>query len=270
MTTNLTQGDITRRNHRRAVRFFWTWLILATWVSLAGNVAHAWLTAAPDTRPLAGSVAAVPPIVLLLSVHGLAVLAEVTASGAVYRAAVAATGALAVGAFILSFVALRDLAVIAGIRPGLAPVLPLVIDLAIGVSTLALVAVGDKPARRSRNATRSAGVTAAPSAITATSRRDASIATPASVAMADRNDANASATEGAVPSADEPNRVLAAVLVAEKITRQPVAVVARILAAHDSGDPQNRIAKNTGVHHSAVSRVIAAAAAHRQRTLELV
>ena len=190
MTTNLSQGDITRRNHRRAVRFFWTWLIFATWVSLAGNVAHAWLTAQPGTRWLAACVAAVPPTVLLLSVHGLAVLAKATASGAVYRGAVAATGALAVGAFTLSFVALRDLAVIAGIGPGLAPVLPLVVDLAIGVATLALVAIGDKPARRSRNATRSAGATAAPSAITATSKRDARTATPASVAMADRDDAN--------------------------------------------------------------------------------
>jgi Protein of unknown function (DUF2637) len=173
------------------------------------------------------------------------VLAKVTASGAVYRAAVAATGTLAVGAFILSFVALRDLAVIAGIRPGLAPVLPLVIDLAIGVATLALVAIGDKFARRSHNATRSAEATAAPSAITAASKRDAPTATPASVAMADR-DATVSATEGAVPSADDPNRELATTLVAEKVTRQPVVVVARILAAHDSGDPLNRIAKNVG------------------------
>ena len=85
MTTNLTQGDITRRNHRRAVRFFWTWLVLATWVSLAGNVAHAWLTAEPSTRRLAGSVAAVPPTVLLVPVHGLAVLAKATASGAGYK-----------------------------------------------------------------------------------------------------------------------------------------------------------------------------------------
>jgi hypothetical protein len=47
-------------------------------------------------------------------------------------------------------------------------------------------------------------------------------------------------------------------------------VVARILAAHYSGDPPNRIAKNVDVHHSAVSRVIDAAAAHRQRTLAAV
>jgi hypothetical protein len=265
MTT--TQADITRRNHRHAVKFFWTWLILATSVSLAGNVAHAWLTAEPGTRWLAGSVAAVPPIALLLSVHGLAVLAKATASGAVYRGAVAATGALAVGAFILSFVALRDLAVTAGIRPGLAPVLPLVIDLAIGVATLALVAVGDKPARRTRIAARSAGAIAAPSASSATSRRDAATTSPRARALAERGNATPSDTESATPRADDPIRELAATLVAEKVTRKPVEVVARILAAHDAGDPLNRIAKDVRVHHSAVSRIIEAADAHRQRTL---
>jgi hypothetical protein len=270
MTTNLTQSDITRRNHRRAVRFFWAWLILATWVSLAGNVAHACLTAEPGTRWLAGCVAAVPPTVLLLAVHGLAVLAKATASGAVYRASLAATGALALGAFVLSFAALRDLAIIAGIRPGLALVLPLVIDLAIGVATLALVAIGDKPARRTRNPTRSEGATAAPSAITATSDRDAATTKRAAAALTDRGSAAPSATECAVPSADDPNRELAATLIAEKVTRKPVEVVARILAAHNSGDPLNRIAKNVGVHHSAVSRIIGAAAAHRQRTLAAV
>jgi hypothetical protein len=270
MTANLTQGDITRRNHRRAIRFFWTWLILTTLVSLAGNVAHAWLTAAPGTRWLAACVAAVPPTVLILSVHGLAVLAKTTASGAVYRGAVAATGALAAGAFILSFVALRDLAVIAGVRPGLAPVLPLVIDLAIGVATLALVAIGDKPVRRARNATRSAGATAAPSAITAISKRDAPTATPATAAMTDCENATASATESAVPSADDPNRELAAELIAEKATRQSVETVAAILAAHEQGDPLNRIAKQVDVHHTAVSRIVGAAATHRQRELAAV
>ena len=54
------------------------------------------------------------------------------------------------------------------------------------------------------------------------------------------------------------------------MTRKPAEVVARILAAHDSGDPLNRIAKNVGVHHSAVSRVVDTAAAHRQRTLTAV
>ncbi|WP_231987805.1 DUF2637 domain-containing protein [Mycobacterium sp. 852002-51152_SCH6134967] len=195
-------------------------------------------------------------------------LAKTTASGAVYRGAVAATAALAAGAFILSFIALRDLAVIAGIGPDLAPVLPLVIDLAIGVATLALVAIGDKPARRSRIATRSAGAIAAPGASTAASKRDAAANSVRAGAPADRANPATAATESVPVSADDPRRELAAALVVQKVTRKPVEVVTCILAAHDAGDPLNGIAKNVGVHHSVVSRIIDAAAAHRQRTLE--
>ena len=36
-----TLTEITQRNHRRAVRFFWGLLIGATLVSLIGNVVHA-------------------------------------------------------------------------------------------------------------------------------------------------------------------------------------------------------------------------------------
>jgi hypothetical protein len=91
-----------------------------------------------------------------------------------------------------------------------------------------------------------------------------------SAATADRDSATPPEMQSATSSADDPNRAVAAELVAEKVTRQPVEVVARILAAHDSGNPLNRIAKNVGVHHSAVSRIIGAAAAHRQRTLAAV
>ncbi|AFM20104.1 Protein of unknown function (DUF2637) (plasmid) [Mycolicibacterium chubuense NBB4] len=260
MTTNLSQADITRRNHRHAVRFFWSWLILATLVSLAGNVAHAWLTAAPGARWLSACVAGVPPTVLLLAVHGLAVLAKATASGAVYRAAVAATGALASGAFVLSFVALRDLAVIAGIRPAFAPVLPLVIDLAIGVATLALVAIGDKPARRSR----SAGAAATPSAITVIPKRDASTPSRRAVAKVNRTGTVTISKPSATASADGPIRELAETLVAEKATRQSVDTVAAILYAHGHGDAVNRIASELGVHHTAVTRIIEAAARQSQ------
>jgi len=41
MTSNLTQIEITQRRHRRAVRFFWSFLIGATTVSLIGNITHA-------------------------------------------------------------------------------------------------------------------------------------------------------------------------------------------------------------------------------------
>jgi hypothetical protein len=154
-----------------------------------------------------------------------------------YRAAVAATAALAGGAFVLSFVALRDLAVLAGIAPELAAMLPLVIDLAVAVATVALVAVGDKPARRPRSAPSPAPRIKAPQASTATSRR----AETASVAP------------------DTATGTLAAELVAAKATRQPVATVEAILGAHQNGDPLNRIAADLGVHHSAVKRVLEAA-----------
>ena len=208
--------------------------------SLAGNITHALLTAPPGSRWLAAAVAAVPPTVLLAAVHGLAVLVKANTTGAVYRAAVAATAALAVGAFALSFVALRDLAVLAGIVPHLAIMLPLVIDLAVAVSTIALVAVGDKPTPRPRRATSTASAVAhritAPKPRTATSSR----ADTAPVASA-----NAIGTR-------------AADLVAAKATRQPVGTVEAILAAHENGDPLNRIAAALGVHHSAVKRVLEA------------
>lgn len=195
--------------------------------------------------------------------HGLALLAKANASGVVYWASVCATGILAILAFALSFVALRDLAVIAGVRSGLAPILPLVIDLAIGVATLALVAIGDKPARRTRSASRSATVPATSGAV-------ANRAPATATAITNRVDVAAPQRPSATNIADQSTRDLAEALVAEKVTRQPVESVVAILTAHDMGDPPNRIAKNLRVHHSAVSRVIDAAVVHRQRALAAV
>ena len=239
------------RHHRRAVRFFWAWLLGATLLSLAGNISHALLTAPSGARWLAAAVAAVPPTVLLAAVHGVAVLVKANVSGAVYRAAVTATAALAAGAFLLSFVALRDLAVLAGITPTLAPVLPLVIDLAVAVATIALVAVGDRPARRSRSAS-PAATTTAPG--TASPRRSSATPARALPAAGDDSAATASSRDGSGQTAR-----LAAELVAAKVTRQPVETVEAILIAHHNGDPLNRIAAAVGVHHSAVKRVLEAA-----------
>lgn len=213
-------------------------------------------------KPPAVGVAAVPPTALLLSVHGLAVLAKATASGGVYRAAVTATGALAVCAFVLSFVALRDLAMIAGIRPWLAPVLPLVIDLAIGVATLALAAIGEKPAVRRRNASRGAAAdatTAAMSPGVEAIERDCS-------ATGDRTSATLSDAQTATLGANRATQDLAARLVAaRRATRQSLETVVAILMTHERGDPMNRIAKRLDVHHSAVSRVIGAAASRQEQ-----
>ncbi len=256
-------GVAADRHRRRAVRYFWMWLTLTTAASLAGNVVHAWLVSAPEKRWLAAGVAMVAPVVLLLAVHGLAVLAKTSASAGrgIWWCSVVATAALAVGAFVLSFVALRDLAIIAGIHPALAPVLPLVVDLAIGVATLALVATA-KPAVQ--------GLTESVGATSVAVHR--SVAEPAAAPMledtASRDRPAAVERTAAAPITDSATRELAAKLVAANITRKPVEVVARILAAHHAGDPTNRIAKEVGVHHSAVSKIIGAA--QNDHTLEVI
>jgi len=140
-----------------------------------------------------------------------------------------------------------------------------VIDLAVAVATAALVAVGDKPARRARNAASNATLAATrPTTRTATPSRATARSNRAVPASADAVSAGPTATTRTVNDAA---MQLAADLVSAKVTRQPVATVEAILAAHDNGDPMNRIAANLGVHHSAVKRVLGAAEANSQRYL---
>lgn len=275
----LTSSEIAQRHHHRAVRFFWSWLAGATTVSLVGNVAHAVLTASPSTRWLAAAVAAVPPTVLLASVHGIAVLAKTSASGRVYRAAVAATTALALGAFLLSFVALRDLAVLAHIPRRLAFVLPLVIDLAIGVATLALVAVGDKPTRRATQRAAQPQVSNRPA--TPTAPRQAPSAAPTVAPPAPRTTSpDAPSTPRAAPSSASQGSPDAAVpapevvalaerIVSSKSVRQPVGVVARILMLSETETRKNVISERVGVHHSVVTKVMESAEQERRAALTL-
>ena len=136
--------EITQRNHRREVRFFWALLFGATTVSLAGNVVHAVLKLIPTIYVQIG-VATVPPIALLAAVHGIGLGVRAGASGRVYRCAVSAVGVIGVGAFALSFLALRDLMVAIGYGHSTAAVFPAIVDTAVAVSSLMLVALGDKP-----------------------------------------------------------------------------------------------------------------------------
>jgi hypothetical protein len=103
-----TQIEITQRTHRRAVRFFWGFLIGATTISLAGNITHAVLPYLPRIVVQIGA-ATVPPIALLAAVHGIALAVRAGASGRIYCWAVTAVAAIGAGAFTVSFLALRDL-----------------------------------------------------------------------------------------------------------------------------------------------------------------
>lgn len=142
MTTLATQGE------RKAQRFFWYWLIAATATSIAGNVAHALLTAAhapagSTINPIvAGALAVVPPIVQVGATHGVHVLVNARITGAAYKTALTITVALVVFAFTLSFQALRELAVVyAGMNSLIACLVPLVIDLSITGSTVSILAL---------------------------------------------------------------------------------------------------------------------------------
>jgi hypothetical protein len=64
--------------------------------------------------------AAVPPIALLAAVHGIALAVRAGASGTIYRFAVSAVGVIGLGAFAVSFLALRDLMVTIGYGPATA------------------------------------------------------------------------------------------------------------------------------------------------------
>jgi hypothetical protein len=151
-----TQTEITKTNHHRAVRFFWGLLVAATMVSLAGNITHAVLSYIPRVVVQIGA-ATVPPIALLAAVHGIALAVRAGASGRIYCWAVTAVATIGTGAFTVSFLALRDLMGAIGYSTATAWIFPAIIDTAVAVSTLMLVALGDKPARRTRTVTTSAG-----------------------------------------------------------------------------------------------------------------
>lgn len=146
MTTTATRDQ--RKAQQKAQRFFWCWLIAATATSVAGNVAHALMTAAhapagSTINPIvAGALAVVPPIVQVGATHAVHLLVNARITGAAYKTALAITVALVVFAFILSFQALRELAVVyAGMNFLIACLVPLVIDLSITGSTVSILAL---------------------------------------------------------------------------------------------------------------------------------
>lgn len=258
-----TQVEITQRNHRRAVRFFWCLLGGATLVSLAGNVAHAVL---PYLAPVGLQIgaAAIPPIVLLAAVHGVALAVRAGASGAVYRWAVAAVAAIGVGAFALSFIALRDLMQTIGYSPAIAWVFPAIVDTAVAVATLMLVALGGKPARRTGRTT--AAASARPVRAQAAAQRPVQGALKTRTAPAPRAGTAHAPVLHAVPAAgaDPDTGALARALVDAGATTKSVDQVAEVLAAHVHGAAITRIAANTGMHHKTVRTIINAATEHRQ------
>ncbi|VBA32404.1 hypothetical protein LAUMK4_05745 [Mycobacterium persicum] len=141
MTDNIAGGetDSDRRTRRRAVGFFWVVLISASAASIAGNALHALVQADRVAPALAAAVATAPPLVNRNPTR-------------TYWAALVMTLLLGVGAFRLSFDALCGLAIRSGIRPGLAWLWPLVVDVTIAQATVSLLALTRSQSRAVRAA----------------------------------------------------------------------------------------------------------------------
>ncbi|HME77641.1 MAG TPA: DUF2637 domain-containing protein [Mycobacterium sp.] len=287
-----TQAEISQGNHRRAVRFFWGLLIGATTVSLLGNITHAVLRYVPQVVIQVGA-AAVPPMALLAAVHGIALAVRAGASGRVYCCAVSAVAAIGVGAFAVSFLALRDLMQAVGYNSEIACIFPAIIDTAVAVSTLMLVALGDQPVRRARTGTTSSNTQ--PPALqrltqTLTRRANGDVAPAMTSArarpvQAKRVPRSASVQPGPAPTVQpsvrtDPKQVnaeiarvdsdLASELIASRVTTQPVETVVAVLAAHRNGASINAAAKASGINFRTAQRIVQAAGERRQRQLVAV
>ncbi len=174
----------------------------------------------------------------------------------------------------MSFRALRDLMGDIGYSSASAWIFPAIIDTAVAVSTMMLVALGDKPARRTRTVTALAPAQVKPSAPT-TPKPISSPPRPHSV-RADQvaSSAKSAPVDAALRAASTPDQradagvdyaALAQALVDAGATTKPAAVVASILAAHADGTALNRIASDAGIHHKTVSKIIDAAENHRRK-----
>jgi hypothetical protein len=228
-----------------ASRFFWLWLFTSTSMSVAGNVTHAIINAPRGAVGLAAAAAVVPPAVLLGSTHSVAVLVKTRRLGASYWCALLMTVALAGCAFVLSFDALRDLAVSLGFHPDTAWLWPVAIDVSIAQSTLALLTLTPRGRIRGAHAP-------APGPLALPRRSPAALSV---VADAPGGTRRTSADRGAAaqwkPTADQ--------LVREGVTSKDADVVAAILAEHAAGTPPSTIGRRQNVHHSTVNRILSAA-----------
>lgn len=238
---------------RAATRFFWVWLLAATSASIVGNITHALLNPRATSPMIAAAMAVALPIVMLFATHGVHALVQARIGGAPYYAALCTTVALALAAFVLSFSALRDLAIgWGGWSTQIAWLWPLSIDLGITGSTLSLLALSS--AQRQ------------PHPVFA----DAQPVAPVSVAVHTEVHAAASVSDGTGPvsvaeliaretaiSPEEARHLPAAEeLLAAGVTTIDRVKVARVLAASASGTAPSTIARDLNVGFATVKRIL--------------
>ena len=142
---------ITMKHDRR---FLWLWLTIATSLSVAGNVGHAWLVSTSEDPAkfwMALGWAAAPPALLMLSVHGLPTLARMMEQTKSDRLLSIVVWGVTAGAFVWSAVGIFEFTVAMGVPSHLAWVAPLTIDLSVFGATRGLVLTAPLAARMKLN-----------------------------------------------------------------------------------------------------------------------
>lgn len=232
--------------HGGATRFFWSWLIGSASFSILGVVTHAVLGSARSS--LIASVLAVGIVVIqLCATYGVHALVQERITGAAYRWALAIAVALALGAFVLNFVALQDLVITwAGTAPAIAWIVPLIIDLGMTASTLAILALTDAQRAEQLHAPAHPEAQPAPSV-------------HVEVHNTVHADAHA-AQDGAHAARDDAHLVAAQRIIAQGAVRIEAERIAAVLAVRAQGvNSASIIGRRTNVHHKTVRRILDAA-----------
>ncbi|CQD24642.1 hypothetical protein BN1232_06304 [Mycobacterium lentiflavum] len=255
-------ADIDLQTQRRAVRFFWVVLIGASAASIAGNALHAIVQAEHVAPVLAAAVATAPPLVLLGSTEGLSLLIKVHRRPTLtFWAALIMTLLLGAGAFRLSFDALCSLAIRCGIRPTLAWLWPLIIDVTTAQATVALVALTrlqhsrvQAPAALDEETEVWLSATDLPLGEASAGDRDSTtgrVDAAQSLSSVPRADP-------VVPTRERHDRAVRTVMASKK-TKQPPEVIDAVLRRHADGQRPGEISEGLKLHHTTVNRILATA-----------
>ncbi|ALF01444.1 membrane protein [Mycobacterium phage LilPharaoh] len=266
----------------RARRFFWVWLAAGTAASIWGNVTHALMNPHAASPAIAAALAIVAPVGVLGATHGVHALVQTRIVGAAYRASLAITWAVAAASLVLSFASLRELAIVSGgIPPVIAWLVPVVVDLSITGSTIALLALSN--AQRAEVVDAPVHVEAQPVAQpvapvhvevhndvrTVAQAADLHVSSPSVVPAESQPEpaahgdepagvsvASLIAREAAASDALAAHLPAAEQIVAAGVTRIDRVKVAEVLAAHAEGVAPSMIARKLSVGYSTVVRIL--------------
>jgi hypothetical protein len=223
---------ITMKHDRR---FLWLWLVIATSLSVAGNVGHAWLVSSQsDTSKfwMALGWAAAPPALLMLSVHGLPTLARMMEQTRSDRLLSIVVWGVTSGAFVWSAVGIFEFTVAMGVPHTLAWVAPLTIDLSVFGATRGLVLTAHLAARMKLGEKQPAPT------------KKQTVTQPASP--------KPPTAKQPPPSGEATLAARVAATAAAKVTEKQIE---EILSLTEAGESQRRIAEKVGTNSTTVGRI---------------